>query len=116
MHKEDSPANVIVVSRVLSDTEFTEHELSTSTNDDGTALSKDSCQLSGYPSRAVVPAEVSGPLLTSRSALILVAAVVLGGIVGVLTYFSTGNTATAMLAGLAGAGASTPVLHTLIGR
>ncbi|MET9707760.1 hypothetical protein [Streptomyces griseus] len=104
---------MIVVIRFLPDTEFTEDELSTSTNDDGTALSKDSCQLSGHP---VVPAEVSGPLLTSRSALILVAAVVLGGIAGVLTHFSTGNTATAMLAGLAGAGASTPVLHTLIGR
>ncbi|MFC9609081.1 hypothetical protein ACFTTN_37415 [Streptomyces niveus] len=107
---------VIVVIRVLSDTEFTRHELSTPTNDDGTALSKDSCQLSGHPSHPAEPAEVSGPLLTSRSALILVAAVVLGGIVAVLTYLSTGNTATAVLAGLAGAGASTPVLHTLIGR
>ncbi|MFF1265266.1 hypothetical protein ACFVZE_05445 [Streptomyces anulatus] len=98
------------------DTEFTEHELNTPTNDDGTALSNNTCQFSGHPSHPAIPAEVSGPLLTSRSALILVAAVLLGGIVGVLTYFSTGNTAAAVLAGLAGAGASTPVLHALIGR
>ncbi|MFJ8982429.1 hypothetical protein [Streptomyces sp. NPDC102282] len=43
-------------------------------------------------------------------------AVVVGGIVGVLTYLSAGNTAAAALAGLMGTGASTPVLHALIGR
>ncbi|MEU1216632.1 hypothetical protein ABZ424_30380 [Streptomyces sp. NPDC005790] len=104
---------VIVVIRVLSDTEFTEHELSTPTNNDGTA---DRCHLSGHPNPSAAPPEASGPLLTSRAVLILVTAVVVGGIVTVLTYLSAGNTAAAVLAGLMGTGASTPVLHTLIGR
>ncbi|MFJ3594742.1 hypothetical protein ACIQUY_39045 [Streptomyces sp. NPDC090231] len=57
----------------------------------------------------------SDPLLTSHAALILLAAVVIGAVVAVLAYLSSGNTAAAILAGLAGAGASTPVLHTHIG-
>lgn len=104
---------VIAVIRVLSDTEFTEHELSTPTNHDGTA---DRCHLSGHPSSSAGGPEVPGPLLTSRAVLILVTAVVVGGIVAVLTYLSASNAAAAALAGLVGTGASTPVLHTLIGR
>ncbi|MFJ8173637.1 hypothetical protein ACIQ64_35155 [Streptomyces sp. NPDC094473] len=40
---------------------------------------------------------------------------VVGGVVAALTYLSASNGAAAALAGLAGAGASTPVLHALIG-
>lgn len=57
----------------------------------------------------------SEPLLTSYAALILLAAVVIGGVVAGLTHLSARNSAAAALAGLVGAGASIPVLHTLIG-
>ncbi|MFC5170637.1 hypothetical protein [Streptomyces mutomycini] len=55
------------------------------------------------------------PLLTSHAALILLAAVVIGCVVAGLTHLSARNSAAAALAGLVGAGASIPVLHTLIG-
>ncbi|MBQ0855655.1 hypothetical protein J8N05_46715 (plasmid) [Streptomyces sp. BH-SS-21] len=56
-----------------------------------------------------------GPLLSPRALLILLAAVVIGAIVGVLTFFSAGSAAGAILAGLCGSGASIMGLHLLIG-
>ncbi|MFJ5142782.1 hypothetical protein [Streptomyces sp. NPDC088707] len=43
------------------------------------------------------------------------AAAFIGAIVGVLAFLSSGNLAGALLAGIAGIGASAPVLHKLIG-
>ncbi|MFI6151725.1 hypothetical protein ACIBCA_03400 [Kitasatospora sp. NPDC051170] len=55
------------------------------------------------------------PLLTVRTALILLAAAVIGLAVGGLTFLGGGPTPTAVLAGLTGAGVSVPVLTKLIG-
>ncbi|WP_329012379.1 hypothetical protein [Streptomyces sp. NBC_00690] len=56
----------------------------------------------------------SEPLLSQRAAVVLLAAVFLGTIVGVLAFFSTGNTAGALLAAVAATGTSVPGLHKLI--
>ncbi|MFF3456987.1 hypothetical protein ACFYXH_22160 [Streptomyces sp. NPDC002730] len=56
------------------------------------------------------------PFLPARTAIVLLMAAFVGAIAGVLTYFSTGNTAGAALAGLAGFGGSVPVLNSLIGN
>ncbi|MFD0435567.1 hypothetical protein [Streptomyces chartreusis] len=55
-------------------------------------------------------------LLSQRALLVFLAAAFIGVIVGGLTFFSTGNTAGSLLAGLMGAGASTLGLNKLIGR
>lgn len=60
--------------------------------------------------------EDPGPLLTAHATLVLIAAAFVGAVTGVLTYYSTGNTAGAVLAGLTGFGVSAPVLHKHIGR
>jgi hypothetical protein len=57
-----------------------------------------------------------GSLLSLRAALILLAATVLGGTVGALTWASGGNTATSLLAGLTTTGAGIASLHRLIGH
>ncbi|MDQ1064619.1 hypothetical protein [Streptomyces canus] len=61
------------------------------------------------------PAPGAGPLISQRALLILLAAVVIGAAVGVLTFFSVGSAAGAILAGLGGSGASTMGLHLLTG-
>lgn len=58
---------------------------------------------------------VSEPLLSQRAVLVLVTAAFLGTIVGMLTLFSTGNAAGAVLASVSTAGASILGLHALIG-
>lgn len=55
------------------------------------------------------------PFLSVRTVIVLLTAAFIGAIAGVLTYFSTGNTAGAVLAGLIGVGASVPALNSLIG-
>ncbi|MFI0156708.1 hypothetical protein [Streptomyces lydicus] len=55
------------------------------------------------------------PLLTQRAVLVLLTAAFFGLVVGGLTYFSAGDVASAVLAGLACTGASTLGLHQLIG-
>ncbi|MFJ3791354.1 hypothetical protein [Kitasatospora sp. NPDC090091] len=55
------------------------------------------------------------PFLTVRTAIILVAAVVIGLVVGGLTFLGGGPVAAAVLAGLTGSGASVLGLHQLIG-
>ncbi|MCI3221545.1 hypothetical protein [Streptomyces sp. NP-1717] len=55
------------------------------------------------------------PFLPVRTAIVLQTAAFVGAIAGVLTYFSTGNTAGAVLGGLVGLGASVPTLNGLIG-
>ncbi|MFJ2241809.1 hypothetical protein [Streptomyces sp. NPDC087859] len=57
----------------------------------------------------------SEPLLTQRAVLVLLTAAFFGFVVGGLTYLSTRDVASAALAGLACAGASTLGLHQLIG-
>ena len=90
----------------------------TPTNDDGTAtaLSNDTCQSIRPERYTAVPAGGPGPLLSSHAALIFLVAMVIGGVLAVLTYLSASNTAAAALAGVMGTGGSVPVLHTLIGR
>ncbi|MFD6250322.1 hypothetical protein [Streptomyces roseolus] len=69
------------------------------------------------PTPPVPPApepEAPGPLLTAHATLIFLAAAFIGAVVGVLTSFSTGNTAAALLAGLTACGVSIPILHKLI--
>lgn len=87
--------------------------MTTPTNDDGTSLRlncHESRQDDGFP-----PEKPPG-LLTMRAAIILLGSGVIGGAVGALTYLSTSDTAKALLAGLAAAGASTVALHGLIGH
>ncbi|CAL9674376.1 hypothetical protein SUDANB178_07887 (plasmid) [Streptomyces sp. enrichment culture] len=55
------------------------------------------------------------PFLTIHTAVVLLIAVVIGLIVGGLTFLSGGAVAAAVLAGLTTAGVSIPVLRTLIG-
>ncbi|WP_225994862.1 hypothetical protein [Streptomyces arboris] len=52
--------------------------------------------------------------MTVRTALILLASVVIGVVVGGLTVLCGTQPAGAVLAGLTGVGASVPVLHALI--
>ncbi|MFJ9195866.1 hypothetical protein [Streptomyces globisporus] len=56
-----------------------------------------------------------GPLVTAHAAIVFMMAILIGMVVGVLTFLSVGDTAAALLAGLTGSGASTPVLHKHIG-
>ncbi|WKX23627.1 hypothetical protein [Streptomyces sp. HUAS CX7] len=55
------------------------------------------------------------PFLTIHTAVVLLIAVVIGLIVGGLTFLSGGAVAAAVLAGLTAAGFSVPVLRSLIG-
>ncbi|MDH2393981.1 hypothetical protein QCN29_35580 [Streptomyces sp. HNM0663] len=68
------------------------------------------------PPASEPPSPDAEPLLAPRTVLILLAAAFIGAIVGVLTFLSAGDVAGALLAGLAGAGASTLGLHRLIGH
>ncbi|MER6128634.1 hypothetical protein ABT173_39955 [Streptomyces sp. NPDC001795] len=72
--------------------------------------------MSTSPPGSPAPSPETEPLLTQRAVLVLLTAAFIGVAVGVLTYFSSGNAAGAVLAGLTGAGASTLGLHKLIGR
>ncbi|MFE0332344.1 hypothetical protein ACFW08_37270 [Streptomyces sp. NPDC058960] len=56
-----------------------------------------------------------GPLLTVHSALVLLIGVLIGGLVGVLTYLDGNSPFASVLAGAVAAGAAVPVLHKLIG-
>ncbi|GFH81558.1 hypothetical protein Sgou_62280 [Streptomyces gougerotii] len=53
--------------------------------------------------------------MTGHAALVLLAALMFGTIVGALTILTPAGPAAAVLAVLATAGASAPVLHKLIG-
>ncbi|AEY85287.1 hypothetical protein SHJG_0005 [Streptomyces hygroscopicus subsp. jinggangensis 5008] len=55
------------------------------------------------------------PFLTIHTAVVLLIAVVIGLVVGGLTFLSGGAVAAAVLAGLTAAGVSVPVLRSLIG-
>ncbi|MGW7046337.1 hypothetical protein ACWGDT_27320 [Streptomyces avermitilis] len=55
-----------------------------------------------------------GPFMTQRTAIILLTAVVIGLIVGGLTFLSDTAAPGAVLAGTLSAGGSVPVLHGLI--
>ncbi|MEV0192366.1 hypothetical protein AB0I39_28020 [Kitasatospora purpeofusca] len=55
------------------------------------------------------------PLFTQRTAIILLGGAFIGLVVGALTFLGGGSAAGAVLAGLAGAGASVMGLHKLIG-
>ncbi|MFI8094062.1 hypothetical protein ACIF9R_38180 [Streptomyces sp. NPDC086080] len=55
------------------------------------------------------------PFLTIHTAVVLLIAVVIGLVVGGLTFLSGGAVAAAVLAGLTAAGVSIPVLRSLIG-
>ncbi|MDG9711404.1 hypothetical protein [Streptomyces sp. DH10] len=55
------------------------------------------------------------PFLTIHTTIVLLIAVVIGLIVGGLTFLSGGAVAAAVLAGLTAAGVSVPVLRSLIG-
>lgn len=55
------------------------------------------------------------PFLTIHTAVVLLIAVVIGLIVGGLTFLSGGAVAAAVLAGLTAVGVSIPVLRSLIG-
>jgi hypothetical protein len=57
-----------------------------------------------------------GPLLSAHATLVFLAAGFAGTVVGILTLYSTGNTAGALLACLTSMGLSATVLHKLIGR
>lgn len=54
------------------------------------------------------------PLLSLRSAVVLLLGVVCGIAVGVLAFLAGRNAATAVLSGLAGAGATIAFLHKVI--
>jgi hypothetical protein len=54
------------------------------------------------------------PLLSQRTCLILIAALVIGIVAGALTYLAGNHIADAVLAGGAAFAAAVPALHTLI--
>jgi hypothetical protein len=56
-----------------------------------------------------------GPFVTLHTALVLLTALVIGQVVGGLTFLGGTPVASAVLAGLLSAGGSVPVLRTLIG-
>ncbi|MFJ9634432.1 hypothetical protein ACIRU8_42745 [Streptomyces sp. NPDC101175] len=55
------------------------------------------------------------PFLSLRTAVVLLASLVIGLIVGTLTLFTGAPVAGAVLAALSAAGAAVPTLHILIG-
>lgn len=61
------------------------------------------------------PSNTPPPLLTVRAAVVLLVGLVLGTIVGVLTFVASQNIATAALGGLAAAGPAVAFLHKAIG-
>lgn len=63
-----------------------------------------------------VPLDGSGPLLTLRAALILLAALVIGAAAGVLAYLAGTRPAEAVLTGGGTFGAVVALLNTIIGR
>ncbi|MEV7796931.1 hypothetical protein AB0O68_33975 [Streptomyces sp. NPDC087512] len=63
---------------------------------------------------SVPAASDSGPFLPLRTAVVLLTALVLGLVIGGLTALTGVHPATAVIAGLAAAGASTTALRTLI--
>ncbi|WP_221890462.1 hypothetical protein, partial [Streptomyces sp. WAC07061] len=56
------------------------------------------------------------PLVSARTALVLLTAAFIGTVLGALTFLSTGNAAGGLIAALSGFGAATLGLHKLIGR
>lgn len=67
------------------------------------------------PGPSPVPAPSDpGPFLPLRTAVVLLSALVLGLVIGGLTALTGVHPATAVIAGLTTAGASTTVLRTLI--
>jgi hypothetical protein len=56
------------------------------------------------------------PLLSVRTALILLIAIVVGLVAGVLGYFASGEIAAAVLIGGSGAGSALALFHTLLDR
>ncbi|MFF5939005.1 hypothetical protein [Streptomyces sp. NPDC012508] len=55
-------------------------------------------------------------MISMHSAVVLVIAIMIGGVVGLLTYLGAGVLPAAFLAGLFAAGVSTPVLRREIGN
>jgi hypothetical protein len=60
--------------------------------------------------------EDPGPLLSAHATLVFLAAGFAGAVVGVLTFYSAGNTAGALLAGVTSGAISAVALHRLIGH
>ncbi|MFE1559223.1 hypothetical protein ACFW6V_30080 [Streptomyces sp. NPDC058734] len=56
------------------------------------------------------------PLVSQRTALVLLMAAFIGTVLGALTALSTGNAAGGLIAARSGFGAATLGLHKLIGR
>lgn len=73
--------------------------------------------MSSAPIRPPNPPEPStqGPFMTQHTAIILLAAVVIGMFVGGLTFLNGTPAPGSVLAGLLSTGGSVPVLRTLIG-
>lgn len=67
------------------------------------------------PSDHSSPPETPSPFLTLHTALVLLIAVVIGLVVGGLTWLSGSSVAGSVLMGLVSAGGSVPVLRSLIG-
>lgn len=63
-----------------------------------------------------VPLDGSGPLLTPRAALILLAALVIGAAAGILAHLAGTQPAEAVLTGGGAFGAVVALLHTIISR
>ncbi|MGE7384505.1 hypothetical protein ACQKM2_03235 [Streptomyces sp. NPDC004126] len=67
------------------------------------------------PQPAAVPPDTE-PLVSLRTALVLLTAAFIGTVLGALTALSTGNPAAGLIAALTGFGVATLGLHKLIGR
>lgn len=67
------------------------------------------------PTSTPTPPGQPGPFVTVRTAIILLSAAFIGLVVGGLTFLGGEPAATAVLAGLTGAGGSVLGLHKLIG-
>ncbi|MBD0671650.1 hypothetical protein BU198_13305 [Streptomyces sp. CBMA156] len=60
------------------------------------------------------PPTAPAPLLTVRTTVVLLTAVVIGLVTGGLSFLGDGSVADSVLAGLTASGASVPALHKLI--
>jgi hypothetical protein len=69
----------------------------------------------GHPDRGP-STDDRDPLLTLRAAFILMAALVVAGVVGALTYLTSGSAPGAVLAAGSATGAAIPLLHGIVGR
>ncbi|MEV7141839.1 hypothetical protein [Streptomyces tauricus] len=85
-----------------------------STPEPAQSVPADSSESTGQPVVVPAPAPGTEPFVSLHTAVVLLAAVVIGLVIATLTVLSGAHPATAAITGLTAAGASTGVLRNLI--